>query len=81
MGNTRKRHTKKEARPYTEGELNKLIDSLYHPLFTTDQGYILVDSILHALVEQNPSTTTKKFIRYNLPKLLQKKKQKIVSKR
>jgi len=56
---------------YTKGELNKLIDSLCHPLFETDEGFILVDGLLHAMVEQDPPVTVKKFIKYNLPKLLE----------
>jgi len=62
---------KKPVRPYTKGELNKIIDSLCHPLFQINEGFILVDGILHAMVEQNPPTTIQKFIKYNLPKILE----------
>lgn len=57
-------------KPYTKGELNKLIDNLCHPLFETNEGFILVDGLLHGLVEQNPPITIRKFIKYNLPKLI-----------
>jgi len=65
---------KKKPQPYTTGQLNKLIDSLIHPLIKEDPGYIIMDTIFHALVEQDVSTTTRKFIKYNPPKLLQKLK-------
>ena len=62
---------KKKARKlYTNGELNKLIDSLCHPFFKTNEGFILVDGLLYAMVEQNPPRTVKKFIKYNLPKIM-----------
>jgi len=47
-------------------------DSLCHPLFDSNPGFVLVDGILHGLVEQNPSLTFRKFIRHNLPKLIDK---------
>jgi len=56
---------------YTTGELNKLIDGLCHPLFKTNPGFMLVDGLLHGIVEQNPSVTVRKFIRHNLPKLIE----------
>jgi len=61
---------KKTVRPYTKGELNKFIDSVCHPLFKAHKGIVLVDGLLHAMVEQNPPTTVQKFIKYNLPKIV-----------
>jgi hypothetical protein len=61
---------KTAAKPYSKGELNKLIDSLIHPLSKTDKSFILVDGFLHGLVEQNPPASVKKFIKYNLPELI-----------
>jgi len=75
---------KKAVKPYTKGELNKVIDSLFHPLFEANKGFMLVDELLHAMVEQNPPTTVKKFIKYNLPKILEqisKKSEKETTKR
>ena len=62
---------KRVHKSYTKGELNKLIDSLCHPLFKTNEGFILVDGLLHGLVEQNPPLTIRKFIKHNLPKLIE----------
>lgn len=67
---------KKIERPYTKGELNKLIDSLCHPLFKTNEGFMLVDGLLHGLVEQNPPITIRKFIKHNLPTLIEQIKKK-----
>jgi hypothetical protein len=66
-----KKAKKKVRRPYTKGELNKLIDSLCHPLSKTDKRFILVDVLLHAMVEQNPPESVLKFIRYSLPKIME----------
>lgn len=46
------------------------------PLFKTNKGFILVDGLLHGLVEQNPPITIRKFIKYNLPTLIDQMKKK-----
>ena len=61
---------KKTVSPYSKGELNKLIDNIFHPLFETNEGFILVDGFLHGLVEQNLPLSIRKFIEYNLPRLI-----------
>ena len=61
---------KRTKQPYSEGEINKLIDTLIHPLERADKRFVLVDGLLHGLVEQNPPTSVKKFIKYNLPELV-----------
>ena len=61
---------------YSKGELNRLIDNLCHPLFEVDEVFIVLDGFLHALVEQNPSLSIRKFIRHNLPKLIEQVKRK-----
>jgi len=69
------RKRKRTDKPYTKGELNKLIDSLCHPLFKTNESYILVDGLLHGIVEQNPPLTIRKFIKHNLPKLIEQREK------
>ena len=72
---------------YSKGELNKFIDDLLHPLFMVDPAFILLDGFLHGLVERNPGESTRKFLVYNLPRLIKKlekrheKKKITVSKR
>lgn len=61
---------KKRAKPYTMGELNKLVDDVLHPLSKTDKGYWFLDGVLHGLIEQDPSLTVRKFVKYNLPKIM-----------
>ncbi len=70
-----KRKTEKR-KSYTKGELNKLIDSICHPLWKQNEGFILVDGFLHAMVEQDPPETVRKFIKYNLPKLIEETSKK-----
>lgn len=54
----------------SKGKLNKLIDSLLHPLFKKHPGFVILDGVLHALVEQNPEESLHKFVKYNLDKLV-----------
>jgi len=61
---------------YSKGEINRLIDSLLHPLFDITPAFSLVDTILHGLIEQNPPETALKFIRYNLPRIIREVSEK-----
>jgi hypothetical protein len=54
----------KKRKP-TAGYLNKLIDDLIHPYTKDYPALIIVDSLLRAIVEQDPSSSLTKFIRYN----------------
>jgi len=60
----------RKRRLYSEGQLNRLIDSLLHPLFNRNPELMMVDTILHAIIEQNAPETVKKFLRYNLPRII-----------
>ncbi len=60
-----------QGRTYSKGQLNKMIDSVMHPLFKKDAKFIIVDSALHALVEQNPTLSISKFLKYNLQEIVQ----------
>lgn len=66
---TTKRKRKRKA-AYSKGELNKLIDSICHPLCESDKRFFLLDGFLHALVERDPPETVRKFVKYNLPEII-----------
>ena len=51
----------------TAGKLNKLVDDLLHPYFTDYPALIIADSLLHAIIEQDPKTSMRKSVRYNRP--------------
>jgi hypothetical protein len=71
MGNGQgKTKGKRRPRRYTKGELNYLIDDLLHPLYKVNEGFVLVDGVLHGLIEQNPPLSVKKFMKYNLPAIM-----------
>ena len=72
----KKKKKTRKPKPYTTGELNKLIDSLIHPLSKTDERFIFVDGLLHGLVEKDPPKSIRKFMKYNLPKLIKQLKKK-----
>jgi len=58
------------ARRTVKGRVNRLIDDLVHPYFKKYPALILLDGLLHAIVEQNPDVSLRKFVRYNASKLL-----------
>ena len=62
---------KKNKKQYSEGELNRLIDSVLHPLFDHGAAFMVIDTMFHGLVEKNPKVTVKKFARYTLPKIIE----------
>jgi len=55
--------------------INKLIDKTFHPLYSQSPAWILVDGAFHALVEQNPRVSMRKFAKYSLPLLIRKRKR------
>lgn len=60
----RRRKNKKLINP------NKLIDQVFHPLFKESKGFVIIDGAMHFIVEQNPRSSIKKFMRYSLKHLL-----------
>ena len=62
--------TRKSKGLYTKGELNRLVDSLIHPLCEEDKRFILLDGFLHGLIEKDPPASVMKFVKYNLPEIL-----------
>ena len=52
----------------TVGILNKMTDLILHPLAKgkAKAPVIILDSLVHAAIEQDPVTSTKKFIQYSL---------------
>jgi hypothetical protein len=56
--------------PYTEGQLNEIIDSLVHPLTKRSPIFWVVDGLLHGAIEHDPSITLLKFLAYDSPKLI-----------
>ena len=57
--------------PYSDGELNKLVDAALHPKAKQDPYYWLLDTVLHGIVEQDPEITIRKFAKYTLPKIIE----------
>lgn len=47
----------RKVRKTEKGELNRLIDKLMHPYLKEHPALIIVDSLLHAMVEQDPDMT------------------------
>lgn len=70
-----KRRRKRKA-TYTRGELNKLIDAVFHPICETDKRFLLLDTFCHALVERNPPETVRKFFKYNMSDIVKELSEK-----
>jgi hypothetical protein len=54
----------------SKGELNKVVDTLVHPYFKQYPALIVVDGIVHGLIEQDLRTSIPKFVRYNAALIL-----------
>ena len=67
---TRKSRRKRRGIKVTKGDLNRLIDDVFHRHFSENVGFIFVDGLLHAIVERNPEESVSKFVRYNVPALI-----------
>ena len=67
----------------TKGDLNRLIDDIFHKRFSEKLGFVLVDGLLHAVVERNPEESVRKFVRYNVPALIREttRKKRVKGKR
>ena len=68
------RKGKKRIHYYSKSDLNRLIDSILHPLAKgkNEVSILILDECLHFLVEQNPTLSLQKFIKYTLPKIVKK---------
>jgi hypothetical protein len=49
-----------------------MIDDALHPLYRINEGFVLVDGVLHGMVELNPPQSVRKIIKYNLPLVIKK---------
>ncbi|MGA2791035.1 MAG: hypothetical protein ABSF00_09730 [Candidatus Bathyarchaeia archaeon] len=56
---------------FSVGKRNKLIDWVFHPLAKEDPRFWWVDGIVHTLNEQDPISSVEKFVRYNVPKMVE----------
>jgi hypothetical protein len=54
----------------SKGDLNRIVDTLAHPYFEEYPALILVDGVVHALIERDVTVSIGKFVRYNAPIIL-----------
>jgi hypothetical protein len=50
--------------------MNEIIDSFCHPLFKGNPYVIILDAILHTIVEENPKSSAEKFVKCSAVTLL-----------
>jgi hypothetical protein len=65
----RKTREQERRRVYSNGDINRLIDCIFHPI-ARKNAYVIVDEPFHLMIERDPPESVFKFIRYNGPKLL-----------
>jgi len=53
----------------TLGDLNRLIDSMFHPLAKENHGMLIPDGVCHSLLEWDLLLSAEKFFRNNVPLL------------
>jgi len=56
---------------YSRGEINRLIDGVCHPLSKANPAMLMLDCFLHGIVEMNPPLSVKKFLKHNVPRLIE----------
>jgi hypothetical protein len=61
---------KKNERQYSKGVINRLIDNALNSYSIAVPVFIVVDTVLHGLVEKNPNETVGKFAWYTLPMVI-----------
>jgi hypothetical protein len=71
------KHKKRRKKPYTKGQVKYIVDDVVHPWFAEHLGFVLVDEVLHAVVEQNSGVVARKFLRYNLPEIIKRIAEKL----
>ena len=69
-GLTGRSRRKRRGIKVTKGDLNRLIDDIFHRHFSENVGFVIVDGLLHAVVERNPDESIRKFVRFNVPVLV-----------
>ena len=67
---SRSKRTRRQT-VYTKGEINRLIDSLCHPLSNADPAILILDGFLHRLVERKTPLSARKFLKHNIPMLIE----------
>src|SRR5207237_8997371 len=70
LSQRRNSRTSQQPRKITPGQVNRQIDQLLHRHFHKGPLPIVLDSALHALVEQDPKTSFDKFLIFNAGPLL-----------
>jgi hypothetical protein len=71
------KYRRKRKATYTQGELNRLIDGVFHPLCKEDRRFVLLDLFFHGLVERNLSDSVRKFFKYNMSDIVKEINEKL----
>jgi len=60
---------RKRRSTYTLGDLNRLIDSTFHPIAKEHPSMLIVDGVCHGLIEWDLPLSAEKFFKNNVPLL------------
>ncbi len=61
---------KKKDLKFTKGQANRIADVVIHRYFSKNIGFIVLDGLVHACIENNPQMSFEKFLQYNLKPLI-----------
>ncbi len=65
----------------TKGQVNKILDVIFHRHFRRNPDLILLDGLAHAIVENDLKQSLRKFAKYSVPALLKETERKKTGKR
>ena len=79
----RRRRQIKPKTPFrpTQGQLNKIVDTLLHRHFRRNPDLIYLDGLAHAIIEGDLKQSLRKFAKYGVPALLKEAERKKTRKR
>ena len=67
-----KKKKQKKRGLYTEGQINKIIDTVLHPCYESSEWFRVIDGLIHGLNEKDAMVSARKFAKYNLAAILKK---------
>ncbi len=70
MKKRRRKHNRTFEGSVTLGQVNRSIDEVFHPYFRRGPLPVIIDSLLHGLVERDPPKSLEKFFLFNFSPLL-----------
>jgi hypothetical protein len=72
MSAKEKTSRKNQNRLYSKGKKNLVVDAIVHPLAEKNPVFIILDEVLHVLIEKDVTVSAQKFAKYTVPFILKR---------